>query len=59
MHSTVSSSGLALASSSCRLYTAILLPQYFVGILRAKGTLRPAERQALFGPWELIYGASQ
>ncbi|XP_058379456.1 rho guanine nucleotide exchange factor 39 isoform X2 [Diceros bicornis minor] len=36
-----------------------LLPQYFVGILRAKGTLRPPEHQALFGPWELIYGASQ
>ncbi|XP_036712563.1 rho guanine nucleotide exchange factor 39 isoform X2 [Balaenoptera musculus] len=34
-------------------------PPYFVGILRAKGTLRPPERQALFGPWELIYGASQ
>nr|XP_035937156.1 rho guanine nucleotide exchange factor 39 isoform X2 [Halichoerus grypus] len=34
-------------------------PPYFVGILRATGTLRPAERQALFGPWELIYGASQ
>nr|KAF6331499.1 Rho guanine nucleotide exchange factor 39 [Pipistrellus kuhlii] len=33
--------------------------QYFVSILRAKGTLRPPERQALFGPWELIYGASQ
>ncbi|XP_047686166.1 rho guanine nucleotide exchange factor 39 isoform X1 [Prionailurus viverrinus] len=36
-----------------------LVATYFVGILRAKGTLRPAERQALFGPWELIYGASQ
>lgn len=35
-----------------------LLPQYFVAILRAKGTLRPPERQALFGPWEHIYGAS-
>lgn len=40
-------------------YRYSLLPQYFVGILRAKGTLRPPERQALFGPWELIYGASQ
>ncbi|KAB1280086.1 Rho guanine nucleotide exchange factor 39 [Camelus dromedarius] len=36
-----------------------LVATYFVGILRAKGTLRPPERQALFGPWELIYGASQ
>uniref|UniRef100_A0A452TKY4 Rho guanine nucleotide exchange factor 39 n=1 Tax=Ursus maritimus TaxID=29073 RepID=A0A452TKY4_URSMA len=36
-----------------------LVATYFVGILRAKGTLRPAERQTLFGPWELIYGASQ
>ncbi|XP_027470289.1 rho guanine nucleotide exchange factor 39 isoform X2 [Zalophus californianus] len=36
-----------------------LVATYFVGILRATGTLRPAERQALFGPWELIYGASQ
>ncbi|KAK2492762.1 hypothetical protein MC885_008438 [Smutsia gigantea] len=33
-----------------------LVATYFVGILRAKGTLRPSERQALFGPWELIYG---
>ncbi|KAB0393137.1 hypothetical protein E2I00_013984, partial [Balaenoptera physalus] len=40
-------------------YRYSLLPQYFVGILRAKGTLRPPERQALFGPWERIYGASQ
>ncbi|XP_006064414.1 rho guanine nucleotide exchange factor 39 isoform X3 [Bubalus bubalis] len=36
-----------------------LVATYFVAILRAKGTLRPPERQALFGPWELIYGASQ
>ncbi|KAF5915710.1 hypothetical protein HPG69_011523, partial [Diceros bicornis minor] len=36
-----------------------LVAVYFVGILRAKGTLRPPEHQALFGPWELIYGASQ
>ncbi|XP_007522955.1 rho guanine nucleotide exchange factor 39 isoform X2 [Erinaceus europaeus] len=36
-----------------------LVATYFVGILKAKGTLRPPERQALFGPWELIYGASQ
>lgn len=36
-----------------------LVATYFVGILRAKGTLRPPERQALFGPWELIYRASQ
>ncbi|XP_072584072.1 rho guanine nucleotide exchange factor 39 isoform X3 [Vulpes vulpes] len=36
-----------------------LVATYFVGILRAKGTLRAAERHALFGPWELIYGASQ
>ncbi|XP_006916079.2 rho guanine nucleotide exchange factor 39 isoform X1 [Pteropus alecto] len=36
-----------------------LVATYFVGILRAKGTLRPPELQALFGPWELIYGASQ
>lgn len=41
------------------VYRCSLLPQYFVGILRAKGTLRPPERQALFGPWELIYSASQ
>ncbi|XP_062063972.1 rho guanine nucleotide exchange factor 39 isoform X1 [Lepus europaeus] len=36
-----------------------LVATYFLGILRAKGTLRPPERQALFGPWELIHGASQ
>ncbi|XP_069432339.1 rho guanine nucleotide exchange factor 39 isoform X1 [Ovis canadensis] len=36
-----------------------LVATYFVAILRAKGTLRPPERQALFGAWELIYGASQ
>ncbi|XP_015985921.2 rho guanine nucleotide exchange factor 39 isoform X2 [Rousettus aegyptiacus] len=36
-----------------------LVATYFVRILRAKGTLRPPELQALFGPWELIYGASQ
>ncbi|XP_075416216.1 rho guanine nucleotide exchange factor 39 isoform X2 [Tenrec ecaudatus] len=36
-----------------------LVATYFLGILRAKGTLRLPERQALFGPWELIYGASQ
>ncbi|XP_037000373.2 rho guanine nucleotide exchange factor 39 isoform X1 [Artibeus jamaicensis] len=36
-----------------------LVATYFVGILRAKGTLRPPERHALFGPWELIYSASQ
>ncbi|XP_011942460.1 PREDICTED: rho guanine nucleotide exchange factor 39 isoform X1 [Cercocebus atys] len=36
-----------------------LVATYFLGILKAKGTLRPPERQALFGSWELIYGASQ
>ncbi|XP_055973321.1 rho guanine nucleotide exchange factor 39 [Sorex fumeus] len=35
-----------------------LVATYFVAILRAKGTLRPPERQALFGPWEHIYQAS-
>ncbi|XP_049629811.1 rho guanine nucleotide exchange factor 39 [Suncus etruscus] len=35
-----------------------LVSTYFVAILRAKGTLPPPEQQALFGPWELIYGAS-
>nr|XP_004658397.2 rho guanine nucleotide exchange factor 39 [Jaculus jaculus] len=35
-----------------------LVATYFLGILKAKGTLRPAERQALFGPWESIYDAS-
>ncbi|XP_006143237.1 rho guanine nucleotide exchange factor 39 isoform X1 [Tupaia chinensis] len=35
-----------------------LVATYFLGILKAKGTLRPPERQALFGSWELIYGAS-
>ncbi|XP_023058998.1 rho guanine nucleotide exchange factor 39 isoform X3 [Piliocolobus tephrosceles] len=36
-----------------------LVATYFLGILKAKGTLRPPERQALFSSWELIYGASQ
>ncbi|XP_032095878.1 rho guanine nucleotide exchange factor 39 isoform X1 [Sapajus apella] len=36
-----------------------LVATYFLRILKAKGTLRPSERQALFGSWELIYGASQ
>ncbi|XP_053425171.1 rho guanine nucleotide exchange factor 39 isoform X2 [Nycticebus coucang] len=36
-----------------------LVATYFLGILKAKGTLRPPERQALFGSWELIYDASQ
>ncbi|XP_037348752.1 rho guanine nucleotide exchange factor 39 isoform X1 [Talpa occidentalis] len=36
-----------------------LVATYFVGILRAKGTLTPPESQALFGPWERIYGASR
>ncbi|XP_004581253.2 rho guanine nucleotide exchange factor 39 isoform X1 [Ochotona princeps] len=36
-----------------------LVATYFLGILKAKGTLRPPERQALFGPWEPIYSASQ
>ncbi|XP_005326304.2 rho guanine nucleotide exchange factor 39 isoform X1 [Ictidomys tridecemlineatus] len=36
-----------------------LVATYFLGILKAKGTLRPPERQALFGSWEFIYGASQ
>ncbi|XP_062938704.1 rho guanine nucleotide exchange factor 39 [Cynocephalus volans] len=36
-----------------------LVATYFLGILKAKGTVPPPERQALFGPWELIYGASQ
>ncbi|MEJ1277022.1 Rho guanine nucleotide exchange factor (GEF) 39 [Cricetulus griseus] len=31
---------------------------YFLGILKAKGTLRPPERQTLFGTWERIYAAS-
>ncbi|XP_021104132.1 rho guanine nucleotide exchange factor 39 isoform X3 [Heterocephalus glaber] len=35
-----------------------LVDTYFLGILKAKGTLPPPERQALFGCWELIYGAS-
>ncbi|XP_017713243.1 PREDICTED: rho guanine nucleotide exchange factor 39 isoform X4 [Rhinopithecus bieti] len=36
-----------------------LVTTYFLGILKAKGTLRPPELQALFGSWELICGASQ
>ncbi|XP_077003907.1 rho guanine nucleotide exchange factor 39 isoform X1 [Tamandua tetradactyla] len=36
-----------------------LVATYFLTILKAKGTLRPPDRQALFGPWERIYGASQ
>ncbi|XP_044513219.1 rho guanine nucleotide exchange factor 39 isoform X1 [Gracilinanus agilis] len=36
-----------------------LVVQYFLCILRAKGTLRPAELQAVFGPWESIHIASQ
>ncbi|XP_028915018.1 rho guanine nucleotide exchange factor 39 isoform X1 [Ornithorhynchus anatinus] len=32
---------------------------FFVAILRAKGTLKPAQRQAVFGPWESIRSASQ
>ncbi|XP_072463024.1 rho guanine nucleotide exchange factor 39 isoform X2 [Notamacropus eugenii] len=36
-----------------------LVLQYFVCILRAKGTLRPAELQAVFGPWEAVHAASQ
>ncbi|CAO2580564.1 Rho guanine nucleotide exchange factor 39 [Lemmus lemmus] len=35
-----------------------LVATYFLGILKAKGTLRPPERQALFGNWERIYAAS-
>lgn len=35
-----------------------LVDTYFLRILKAKGTLRPAERQTLFGTWELIYAAS-
>ncbi|XP_029423848.1 rho guanine nucleotide exchange factor 39 isoform X3 [Nannospalax galili] len=35
-----------------------LVATYFLGILKAKGTLRPPECQTLFGCWELIYGAS-
>ncbi|KAM7319663.1 hypothetical protein ACRRTK_021346 [Alexandromys fortis] len=35
-----------------------LVATYFLGILKAKGTLRPPERQALFGNWEQIYAAS-
>lgn len=35
-----------------------LVATYFLGILKAKGTLRPPERQTLFGCWELIYSAS-
>ncbi|XP_060234601.1 rho guanine nucleotide exchange factor 39 isoform X2 [Meriones unguiculatus] len=35
-----------------------LVATYFLGILKAKGTLRPPERQTLFGTWELIYAAS-
>ncbi|XP_074136416.1 rho guanine nucleotide exchange factor 39 isoform X1 [Sminthopsis crassicaudata] len=36
-----------------------LVVQYFVCILRAKGTLPPAELKAVFGPWESIHLASQ
>ncbi|XP_036595000.1 rho guanine nucleotide exchange factor 39 [Trichosurus vulpecula] len=36
-----------------------LVVQYFLCILRAKGTLRPAQLQAVFGPWETIHAASQ
>ncbi|XP_027695400.1 rho guanine nucleotide exchange factor 39 isoform X1 [Vombatus ursinus] len=36
-----------------------LVAQYFLCILRAKGTLQPAELQAVFGPWESIHVASQ
>jgi hypothetical protein len=58
--STVSGCTLALASSSSpSLKYLYSLLQYFLGILKAKGTLRPPERQTLFGPWELIYDASQ
>ncbi|ERE83225.1 rho guanine nucleotide exchange factor 39 isoform X3 [Cricetulus griseus] len=35
-----------------------LVATYFLGILKAKGTLRPPERQTLFGTWERIYAAS-
>ncbi|XP_068918768.1 rho guanine nucleotide exchange factor 39-like [Petaurus breviceps papuanus] len=36
-----------------------LVVQYFLRILRAKGTLRPAELQAVFGPWESLHAVSQ
>lgn len=50
---------LTLASSCYRLSMLCSFPpQYFLGILKAKGTLRPPERQTLFGTWELIYAAS-
>lgn len=50
---------LTLASSCYRLSMLYSFPpQYFLGILKAKGTLRPPERQTLFGTWELIYAAS-
>ncbi|XP_038598433.1 rho guanine nucleotide exchange factor 39 isoform X1 [Tachyglossus aculeatus] len=32
---------------------------FFVAILRAKGTLKPAQLQAVFGPWGAICSASQ
>lgn len=53
---------LTLASSCYRLRKLyFFLPkkiQYFLRILKAKGTLRPPELQTLFGTWELIYAAS-
>ncbi|XP_074052281.1 rho guanine nucleotide exchange factor 39 isoform X2 [Macrotis lagotis] len=36
-----------------------LVVQYFLCILRAKGTLPAAELQAVFGPWESIHVGSQ
>lgn len=49
---------LTLASSCYRLRNLSFPEQYFLKILKAKGTLRPPERQTLFGTWELIYAAS-
>lgn len=53
---------LTLASSCYRLRKLYFFPpkkiQYFLRILKAKGTLRPPELQTLFGTWELIYAAS-
>lgn len=35
------------------------LTQFFVAILRAKATLKSADQEALFGPWESICSASR
>lgn len=36
-----------------------LVAAHFVGILRAKGSVQPSERQVLCGPWEPLKGTSQ